>query len=66
MKKFAWTQDNLGVINTEKVRNFTLKLISGGYEVIAWFSDRESVSMGMFDDDRDAREFLEKLLGEKK
>ena len=58
---FVWNQSKTGSVNLEKVRNFTIKPGIGGVEVLAWFSDRESILIGKFKTDAEAKEFLEKI-----
>lgn len=66
MKKFVWNQFKNGCINLEKVRNFSLTIVSGGVDVLAWFSDKETLRIGNFDSEVEAKTFLERLLEEKK
>lgn len=58
---FVWNQSKTGSINLEKVRNFTINLSESGIEIIAWFSDKETISMGRFKTILEAQQFLEAI-----
>ena len=59
---FVWNQNKSGCVNFEKVRNLTMVPTSSGIDVIAWFSDSQTVLMGSFRAAGDAERFLEDLL----
>ncbi len=60
---YLWNQYKSGIVNLDKVRNFSIRPTAAGIEVIAWFSDSESVSVGNFNNDAEAEGFLEKIVG---
>ena len=59
MKNFKWNARKNGLVNVELVRNIEIKrLESGLIEVMAWFNDRETLSLGRFTSKDEADEFI--------
>ena len=57
-KKWVWSKDKNTLAKLEKVRNFTISLTATGADVIVWFNDKETLHVGKFETDEEAREFL--------
>jgi hypothetical protein len=62
MKMFKWNGVKSGMFNVAMVRNFEMKRIDSGLvEVVAWFSDKETLSLGKFPTKEDAEKYLKEV-----
>ncbi len=56
---FTWNKNRTGLVNLDKVRNLEIVQDEYGIAVVGWISDVESVSLGRFEDAKEATIFLE-------
>ncbi len=67
--RYFWNKNQTKFIQLEKVRNFEVQVNEEISKVIAWISDNETVDVGIFEDQEQAKTFLENLktfsIGEK-
>jgi len=59
---YVWNSEHTGLINLDKVRNLELLHDEYGVGVIAWISDNESIQVGRFDTEEEARIFLHNIV----
>jgi len=58
MSKFIWSQDKLTCCRLGAVRNFKISQVGTGYQVVVWYSDKESLPLGIFPNPDAARELI--------
>lgn len=61
MADYFWTKDKSKFVSLDKIRNFEVKFQMSGTSVIAWFSDIETLEIGVFAEKAEAKFFLENL-----
>ncbi len=62
--RFLWNARHNGSVRASRIRNFTIDEDQGTFLVTAWVDDSQSVRMGIFHNEEDAKNFLEKLHSE--
>ena len=62
-EKFLWNTDKTLSIRASRIRNFTIEEVYDYYFVTAWINNTETLRLGQFKTDSEAREHLEVLHG---
>jgi hypothetical protein len=61
MRQYFWNKAKTQFVSLEKVRNFEVSVTSNSVNVVAWFSDIETLLVGEFSNSEEAEKFLETL-----